>query len=412
MVNRILPLAGLATAISLFADPGICATFRQVPDLPAVPPAIDHPAEREMLVRDLEQLATRRDRVIVLRKDFASQCGDRPPGRVLSRTCQFRQVEIRRETSRLRTDLLALRDRMRRIEEGVQRRRLEDGQPARAARSVAPDRRFEIVRDALSGAGETWQDVLDPLIQKAAREAGDPAFRDAAAYLGGIYQGHLAAMRLNDPFYKHGVRRVLAGDDWSATIAFAQAARDHRDDPLIFAAYAAAAGRQHASPACARAGRCVRGNLADWAGGFGKQHRRIAQRLEKHVSETAAAPQTRAAVRVLMAVSVYAGRAPALTDGVAAIPAKPGSQAFPRIALAYLKAWAAADAARARMFARRYDAAGQPNRVVSLLGYEDTAPRRLSNSYLAKLRDAFANPGDQNPFAGALDRQQLIRLQK
>lgn len=398
--------------MALCASPGMSMTFRQVPDIPAVPPAIDHPAEREVLARDVDLLVARRDRLIDLRRSFASECGDRRAGGLMSRSCQFRQVEIRRDTSKLRTEVLALRERIRRIEEGVLRRRLAGSGNRDREESVAQDRRFELVRDALSAPGDSWQAVLGPFIARAVRAAGDPAFRDAAAYLGGVYQGQLAAMFLDNPYYKHGVRRALAGDDWSAAVAFARAARDHRDDPLIYAAYAAATGRQHASPACTRAGRCVRGNLADWAAGFGKRHRGIAQRLERHAAGSGSSTETRAVVRVLMAVSVYARKAAAPTPEIADIPAKPDQPAFLEIALSYLNAWAVSDKARAEVFARRYDAGGGENKAASLLGYDARPPARLSDAYLEKLRAAFGKGGDENPFAGALDRRQLILLQK
>ena len=121
-------------------------------------------------MRDVEQLETRRERLIALRENFARECDQRRSGGVMSRSCQFRQVEIRRDTSRLRTDVLALRDRMRRIGEGIQRHRLEGSSYTGTARVLAQDRRFRIVRDALSVPGGTWQSVMQPFIRKAARE--------------------------------------------------------------------------------------------------------------------------------------------------------------------------------------------------------------------------------------------------
>lgn len=411
-IIELLPLAGIAAMLTVLAVPALSASFRQIPDVPSVPPAIDHPAERELLVRDVEQLTARRTRLLDLRRNFAGQCDQRRSNGVMSRSCQFRQVEIRRETSRLRTDVLALRDRLRRIEEGVQRRRLTGRNPSGTAGRETRDRRFDIVRDALSVPGGTWRSVLAPFARKAARAAGDPAFRDAAAYLIGVQQGYLASVKLEDPFYKHGVRRALAGDHWSAAVAFAQAARDNPDDPLVYAAYAAAAGRQHASPACARAGRCVRGNLVDWAARFGKPHRRLAQRLQKHANSAPAASEIRAAVRALMAVTVYDVDRPATAADVADASGGANADELLNTAMSYLNTWAKGDAARARIFARRYDAAGEPNRVSTLLGYKKTAPRRLTDAYLTKLQAAFASPGSQNPFAGSLGREQLIRLQK
>ena len=101
---------------------------------------------------------------------LARECDQRRSGGVMSRSCQFRQVEIRRDTSSLRTDVLVLRDRMRRIEEGIQRHRLEGRSYTGTARVPAQDRRFRIVRDALSVPCGTWQSVMQPFIRKAARE--------------------------------------------------------------------------------------------------------------------------------------------------------------------------------------------------------------------------------------------------
>ena len=407
-----LPVAGIAAMLIVIAAPVWSATFRQIPDVPTVPPAIEHPAERDLLVQDVEKLSARRQRLIDLRRSFASQCDQRRIGGVMSRSCQFRQVEIRRDTSRFRTDVLALRDRLRRIEAGVQRRRLAGGDPTSAAGPAAADRRFEIVRNALSVPGGTWHSVLSPFARQAARAAGDPAYRDAAAYLVGMHHGHLASMKLENPFYKHGVRRALAGDHWSAAVAFARAARDNPDDPLVYAAFAAAAGRQHASPACARAGRCVRGSLADWAARFGSGNRTLTQQLERNAARADATPGVRAAVRALMAVSVYGDSGPATTAKRLVNSGHSTPDDLRGAALNLLRTWAAGDAARARIFAARYDAAGEPNRVSSLLGYQPTRPKRLRDTYLAKLQAAFAAAGKANPFSGYLSREQLIGLQK
>ena len=116
-----------------------------------------------------------------------------------------------------------------------------------------------------------------------------------------------------------------------------------------------------------------------------------------------------ASFRVLMAVSVYTGRAGQPIPEFADIPARPRPRDFRKIACEYLKAWAATDMARAGVFARRYDEGEEMNRAEVLLGYDVSPPRRLADRCLAKLRAAFSWSGDENPFAGSLGRQQLIR---
>ena len=116
-----------------------------------------------------------------------------------------------------------------------------------------------------------------------------------------------------------------------------------------------------------------------------------------------------ASFSVLMAVSVYTGRAGQPIPEFADIPARPQPRDFRKIACEYLKAWAATDMARAGVFARRYDEGEETNRAEVLLGYDVSPPRRLADRCLEKLRAAFSWSGDENPFAGSLGRQKLIR---
>lgn len=122
-----------------------------------------------------------------------------------------------------------------------------------------------------------------------------------------------------------------------------------------------------------------------------------------------ASPGNSAAFRVLMAVSAYAGEAGPPIPEFADITARPRPRDFRKIACEYLKVWAATDMARAGVFAQYYDEGGETNRAAVLPRYGVSPPRRLADRHLAKLRAAFFWSGDENPSAGSLGRQKLIR---
>ena len=56
---KLLPMVKFVTVLIVFGDPADAANFRQIPDIPVSLSAIDHPAERELLVRDADQPAQR-----------------------------------------------------------------------------------------------------------------------------------------------------------------------------------------------------------------------------------------------------------------------------------------------------------------------------------------------------------------
>lgn len=56
---KLLPMTKFVTVLIVFGDPADAANFRQKPDIPLSPSAIDYPAERELLVRDADQPAQR-----------------------------------------------------------------------------------------------------------------------------------------------------------------------------------------------------------------------------------------------------------------------------------------------------------------------------------------------------------------
>ena len=122
-----------------------------------------------------------------------------------------------------------------------------------------------------------------------------------------------------------------------------------------------------------------------------------------------ASPGNSASFRLLMVVSVYVGEAEPPIPEFADIPAGPRPEDFPEIACEYLKAWVATDMARAGVFARHYDEGEEMNRAEVLLGCDVSPTRRLADRYLVELRATFSWSGDENPFAGTLGSQQLIR---
>lgn len=171
---------------------------------------------------------------------------------------------------------------------------------------------------------------------------------DAFAYLRAMYEGRIAADDLENAYYKHGVRRWLAGDMWSAALSFARAARDNPEDRRVFASFADAAGRQHASPACVKA-------LADARRG----DRTTA--FERYV--------------------------------------RLWQRAAPDREKVFFARYAAASGPRA---ARKFP--GDDS-----VSSDET---RAEDSYLTRVLAAFQPDSRENPFSGALTQAQIIRMQR
>lgn len=420
ILSRSLVAAGFLAVALLF--PAMGAQFRQIPTLPVLPPAIDHPAERQMLQFDLDRLQRRGVALKESRKIYVRDCSQRLTGGPRQRNCQVQLQEIRRESSRLRSDISSLRVRFQTLEANALRRR--NSAPAALPgenRHRAADRRQSYVRQALSAGDGAWAKVLGDLKAKVARGPGDSALRDAAAYLDGMYRGRIAADRLDNAYYKHGVRRVLLRDYWSAALAFSRAARDDLGDERVYGSYADSVGRQHASPACINAGRCVAGKIAGWAARFGKPHERALRKLLSGERAGAAPDDFRRIVNILGAITVYAGRidsTPAALGSVREmadaalrkLKAGNGTEAL----TGYIRVWQAMEPRRANVFLAIYaSAAGSPAARNFMDSHARAVPLPANDpAYLLKIRSAFEGDGSENPFLGALTHAQIIRLQR
>ena len=287
------------------------AQFRQLPELPVIPPSITFSGERDFLQADLDRLKVRITAVEGKRATHHRDCGQRLMSNVTrKRQCSFLAQEIHRDSSRLRTAISSLRSRFGEIERNALQRRQSGASgvsgAGRAVREPVRDRRPKLMADALAAGDGSWKDLLAHVKSMMDRGAGDPAVRDVSAYLTGLYSGQMAADVLNDAYYKHGVRRALAGDHWSATLAFARAARDRPDDLRVFESFADAAGRQHAGPACIQSGRCVSGNVAQWAKQFGNKHEQALKKIIAAERKRKLSLNVAGTFRVLRAAAVYA----------------------------------------------------------------------------------------------------------
>ena len=260
------------------------------------------------------------------------------------------------------------------------------------------------------------------LLKKSADKAtGNPALRDAFAYLGAMYDGRIAADDLQNAYYKHGVRRWLAGDMWSAALSFARAARDNPEDRRVFASFADAAGRQHASPACVKAHRCVSGNVAAWAKRFGKAHERALKQILKGSSKAQQSVTIADIRNTLGAIAIYAAKTEShggIVNGTSDMAAKALASARRGDRAAafdeYVRLWQQSGADREKVFFARYAAASGSQAARIFLGDDGASPvqARAADSYLARIRAAFQPASGENPFSGELTQAQIIRLQR
>jgi hypothetical protein len=399
------------------------AQFRRLPALPMIPPSINFPGERDVLQADLDRLKVRIKAHDRKRSDYRRECGQRQlSNAVRKRRCSVLAQEIHRDASRLRTEIGALSNRFGTVERNSLQRR-QSGSPVsgQTGRAAAADKRPKLIADALSVGGGTWRGVLDHVKALMGQGAGDPAVRDVSAYLVGVHSGRMAADRLDNAYYKHGVRRALAGDNWSAALAFAQAARDTPDDLRVFESYADAAGRQHAAPACATSGRCVSGNIAVWVKRFGKHHEQPVRQMVAAGRKGKLNPATLRMLNILRAISVYAANKdadpandPELRDiaDQALVAYKKGDRFA--AASGYVRLWKVTERGRAGLFLYRYGETSGSVVARGLLDYDfpSVTSSRVDDDYLVVLKEAFQTAGDASPFTGKLSRAQIIRLQR
>lgn len=412
--------AFVAVAVTLtFMLPAHAVSFRPVPALPKMPPSVTVPAERQVLKEDRDRLRERRAALLERRAEYRRDCPDRlTTGSSRRRHCAFRLQEMHRQSARLRRDIGALRTRFRTIEENVMRRRHGAALPLpRRDPGAGGTARLAVISEFLATAGDDWKAVLELASKKAGQAAGNPVLRDAAAYLEGMHRGEIAADSFEDPHYKHGVRRWLAGDYWSAALSFARAARDNPDDTRVFVSFAKVAGRQHASPACVRAGRCVTGRIADWVSRFGKSHGRQITEVLRRVRRGGRTPAFVDSHRRLSAIAVFAAKSdthyhpdPAIqimaADALTALRRGDGGTAMQR----YVKVWERLSPRRAKLFLRGYDEGlGRPD---ALNGGQTVGGQAADSAYLVRMREVLAARSEANPFSGALTQAQIIRLQR
>lgn len=421
-----IALAAMAVVLTAAAAAG-AAPFRQLPEPPMIPPSITFPAERDILQADLDRVTGSIREYKGELTEYRRNCDQRlQTNAARKRQCSSLAQGLHRETSRLRAAIDELRNRFSAIERGArQRRQATDPALSTAATAMSRDNRSGLVAEALAAGDGSWKSVLDHVKAMRDRGAGDPAIRGVYAYLNGIHSGGLAADMLENEYYKYGVRRALSGDYWSATLAFAQAARDTPDDRRVFESFATAAGRQHAEPACAVSGRCVSGNVAEWVNRFGTGHDRALDQADAAHQKEALDPRTASVFRILKAIAVYAakketGPSAEPTRKIAiremarqALEAARGGDWFDAVQR-YIRLWELTEPDRAPVFLIRYaETSGSAEaRAMTEIRPRSLAPSVNSREYLERLRQAFMQGDNASPFSGALTQAQIIRLQR
>lgn len=407
--SRILRAAAILLVASGAAAAASAASFRPLDRLPPIPVEVDNENERALLQADLERLRDRAADIEQRRRLQDRDCGGalfagrQQSGGTTQRDCQFRLVDLRRDASRFNADVHVLEAHFRRVASEIAARRTNGHATAVAAVPVPADRRLGFVREALAADGASWQASLAQVRALFATRTGDASLRDAVAYLEAMQRGAIAAADLENGYYRHGVRRYLAGDDWSAALAFAQAARDDPGDPRIFDSFARTVRRQHHGPECVKAGRCVGGDLAAWAARFGAGQTAAAKALLAAAGRDGADAALRDAVKRLRGFAVYGAR----VDPAAPIP--PDATAHAAAAAGHVRAsdWTAAAGSWTEAL-RLAD----PERAEPFLAiYGGRGPVPAGTAEFAALRAALAR-ADADPFSGALTTAQIIRLQR
>jgi hypothetical protein len=421
-----IALAAIAVVLTAISGAG-AAPFRQLPEPPMIPPSITYPAERDILQADLDRVTASIREYNRGLADYRRDCDQRLlTNAARKRECSSLAQGLHRESSRLRAAINALRNRFSAIERGArQRRQATDPALSAAATGALRDSRPGLIAEALAAGDGSWKSVLDHVKAMRDRGAGDPAIRGVYAYLTGIHSGGLAADMLENEYYKYGVRRALSGDYWSATLAFAQAARDTPDDRRVFESFATAAGRQHAAPACAISGRCVSGNVTEWVKRFGTGHERALEQAEAAYQKEMLDPKTAGVFRILKAIAVYAAKKETAPSAETmrkiavremarqALVAARGGNRFDAVQR-YIRLWELTEPDRAAVFLVRYaETSGSAEaRAMSEIRPRPSAPTANGREYLERLRQAFTQGDNASPFSGALTRAQIIRLQR
>ena len=419
-------LAAIAVVLTTVSASG-AAQFRQLPELPMIPPSITFPAEREILQADLDRVKETMRTYDVRMIEYRRECDQRlVTNASRKRQCSYLAQGLHRDSSRLRATINALRNRFTAIERGVMQQRPSSDPAMRNVVAVASrDKRPKLIADALAAGDGSWGGVLAHVKLMMSRGMGDPAVRDVSAYLIGLHSARLAADMLENEYYKHGVRRAISGDHWSATLAFGRAARDTPDDRRVFESFADAAGRQHAEPACATSGRCITGNVADWAKRFGEGHDRALKRIDAAYQKGKLDPKTAGVFRILMAVAVYAakkeaepgeGGAPtteAREMARSALAAAQGGDRYDAVQR-YCRLWELIEPDRTAVFLFRYaqTSGAAEARAMYAVNPRSSTPSENDREYLDMLRQAYAHGDDASPFSGALTQAQIIRLQR
>jgi len=421
--------AVVAIGLSFLSLPADAVNFRQVPNPPIIPPSITFPAERDVLKTDLNRLTERRETLGFSRTAYDRECAHRMPLNYSSRRhCSSRLQELRRESSRLRTDITALRQRFQTVEKNARRQRSNGPRKSRAVANAPaarrPDARLKIIRHALFENAGGWRSVLAHLKSETGKGAGNPALRDAFAYLTGMYGGQIAADHLENAYYRHGVRRWLAHDHWTAALSFARAARDNPDDQRVFASFADTAGRQHASPACKKARRCVSGNIPAWAKRFGKPHALAVKKMLAGMRKATPSRDVVSLRNMLGAVVIFAEKSDPATIGggstnrIATLAlSKAQDHDYTAALTGYINLWRrlvdGRVASKTNLFFARYANASGDRTGRAFLNETGTLSidAAADEDYLKHLRRALAE-GGSDLFSGTLTQAKIIMLHR
>lgn len=422
-------VAVIGGSLSFLSLPAAAVNLRQIPNLPSIPPSITFPAERDVLKTDLDRLAERRDALGISRTAYDRECMRRlPHNHVSRRHCSHQLQELRRDSSRLRTDIIALRQRFQTVEDNARRQRgngpLSRRMMENSAATGRPDARLKLIRQALVEYIGGWPSVLAYIKAEIGTGAGNPAMRDAFAYLNGMYEGQIAADRLDNVYYRHGVRRWLARDHWTAALSFARAARDNPDDHRVFASFADAAGRQHASPACQKARRCVSGNISNWAKRFGRPHALAVKNMLARTRKVELSTDVVSLRNMLGAIVVFSEKSDSgaigdrsIGDSATVVLSKAQGHNFTVALKGYIELWRRLEEARMsgrpNLFFERYANASGDRTARAFLNEtgEPSVDAAADEGYLKHLRDSLVE-GSGNPFSGRLTQAQIIRLQR
>ena len=429
------PWAALALALALILSQAPPAKS-QIVALEEIPTAFAH-AEAGLALRvERSRLRTYLRGLQRIAETFNVSCRAVRRGSAKWHGCRTERGELDGKRLAYNSDARQFNARIAALTRRAGRDRPKAGEPRAEAR-----RKTELLLDALQiGAGD-WQASLRYLRERALKYPNDRALGDALAYLEGMYRGQLMARDFANRYYRHGVKRWLAGDYEMAARAFAQAARDNPDDLKIFRSFAHAVGRQHGGGDCKTHRLCVSGNLPRWASFFGPDKEAAAEALAAEAHKNPRARELRDAVNLLKGIAVYAAGAPTpkrLNPRARLL----SSQAVDRIrakdhlgaARFFAKALQAAEGDRALIYLKHYfegaaaaggNQAALPPENLLLAEVHDKmmlevsrrrapAPsemaKRAAEQAFAALRKALRRSALANPFFGVLKPGEIARL--